>query len=65
MDVVIAPVDASESGSPVLVHGAVTSVVVERVVFDSSLAYAIPVAQIRSELARVSSTAVSTVRCVN
>lgn len=65
MDLVVTPVDTSESGSPVLVHGAVTGVVVERAVFDSSLAYAIPVTQIRSELARVSATAVSTGRCVN
>lgn len=65
MDLVIVPVDASESGSPVLVHGAVASVVVERAVFDSSLAYAIPVTQVRNELARVSRTTVSTGLCVN
>jgi uncharacterized membrane protein required for colicin V production len=65
MDVVLTPFDASESGSPVLMHGAVSSVAVQRVVFDSSLAYAIPVAQIRTELAHVSPSTVSTGRCVN
>jgi hypothetical protein len=65
MDLVMAPVDTSESGSPVIVRGAVTSVVVERAVFDSSLAYAIPVSQVRSALAHVSGAAVSAGRCVN
>lgn len=65
MDLVDTPVNANESGSPVLVHGAVVGVVVQRAVFDSSLAYAIPVSQVRGELAHASASAVSTGRCVN
>jgi uncharacterized membrane protein required for colicin V production len=65
MDMVLTSFDASESGSPVLMHGAVSSVAVQRAVFESSLAYAIPVAQIRTDLAHVSSSTVSTGRCVN
>jgi uncharacterized membrane protein required for colicin V production len=64
-DMVLTPFDANESGSPVLMHGTVSGVAVQRAVVDSSLAYAIPVAQIRTELAHVSSSTVATGRCVN
>jgi len=64
-DVVVAPLDANESGSPVLVHGAVVAVVAQRAVSDTTLSYAIPVAQLRSALGHVSAKRVSTQRCVN
>jgi S1-C subfamily serine protease len=65
MDVIASPITTSESGSPVLVHGAVVGVVIERAVVDTTLAYAIPVAQLRAQLARVTSATVSTQRCVS
>ncbi|MDH2903156.1 MAG: CvpA family protein [Actinomycetota bacterium] len=65
MDLVVVAVNSSESGSPVLVRGAVSAVVVQRAVFASSLAYAIPASQIRSELAHVTTKATSTGPCVN
>ncbi len=65
MDLIDGSLSATESGAPVLVHGAVASVAVQRAVFDSSRAYAIPVSQIRRELSHVHATAVSTGRCVS
>jgi hypothetical protein len=65
MDVIASPITTSESGSPVLVRGTVVGVVIERAIVDSTLAYAVPVAQVRAQLARVTSAAVSTQRCVS
>ena len=65
MDVIASTITTSESGSPVLVHGAVVGVVIERAVVDTTLAYAVPVAQLRAQLARMTSATVSTQRCVS
>ena len=65
MQVVAAPLTASEDGAPVLVNGSVVAVVADRTAVDSSLVYAVPLEQLREALLRVSSTPVSTQRCVN
>ena len=65
MDVVAASITASEYGAPVLVNGDVVGVAAARVVADTSLTYAVTLTQLRQQIAHVSSTAVSTQRCVN
>ena len=65
MDAVISTLNAMELGAPVLVNNAVVGVVAQRASANASLAYAVPVAQVRSELSRVSSQGVSTQRCIN
>jgi uncharacterized membrane protein required for colicin V production len=65
MDLVVASVDALEAGSPVLRHGVVVGVIAQRAAVDGSLAYVVPVAQLRTQLAHVSPAGVSTQHCVN
>jgi hypothetical protein len=65
MDVVVAPLTTDESGAPVMVNGVVRAIVAQRAVSDTSLNYAIPVAQLRAQLSHVSPTRVSTQRCIN
>ena len=65
LDVVVSSVTTSEAGAPVLVHGAVVAVVAQRAPIDSGVVYAIPVSQLRAQLASVTSATVSTQRCVN
>ncbi len=65
MDLLDGSLSASESGAPVLVHGTVASVAVQRAVFGSSRTYAIPVSQIRRELVHAGATPVTTGRCVS
>lgn len=65
MDVVVASLTATQDGSPVLVNGAVVAVVAEPVMAHAMLAYAVPLAQLRAGVARVSTATVSTQRCVN
>ncbi len=62
---VITTMSPSESGAPILVHGAVAAVAVARAVYDTSLVYAVPATQVRQDLALVSPRPVSTGRCVN
>jgi hypothetical protein len=65
MDLVVASVDAAEAGSPVLRHGVVVGVIAQRAAVDNSLAYVVPVTQLRTQLAHVSPAGVSTQHCVN
>jgi hypothetical protein len=65
MDIVVSSVTTSEAGAPVLVHGAVVAVVIQRAPIDSGAVYALPVSQLRAQLASVTSATVSTQRCVN
>lgn len=65
MDVVVASLTATEDGSPVLVNGAVVAVVVEPVMANAMLAYAVPLAQLRARVAQVGATTVATQRCVS
>jgi len=65
LDVVVAPVTMGEAGAPVLMHGAVSSMVIEPSVATPDVAFAVSVAQVRAALAHVSTHSVSTQRCVN
>lgn len=65
MDVVVAPLTASEYGSPVLVNDQVVGVVAQRVVANGALVYAVPLRQLHEVLAQRTAESVSTERCVN
>jgi len=65
MDVVAAPVTTWDYGAPVMVNAQVVGVLAAPVVADTSLNYAVPLAQLRARLAQVPSTPVSTQRCIN
>lgn len=65
MDVVASPITAMQYGAPVLVKGDVVGVVAAPVVANTSLVYAVPLAQLRAQVTNVPSTPVSTQRCVN
>ena len=65
MDVVTSSITTSEAGAPVLVHGVVVGVVAQRAVASPRLLYAVPVNQLRAQLARVTGATVSTQRCVS
>ena len=65
LDVVATPFSTAETGSPVIFHGAVSAMAVQRTNFGSAQVYAIPVAQLRRDFSRVSSHPVAHGRCVN
>lgn len=65
MDVVAAPISASEFGAPVLVRGDVVGVVAAPVLANSALVYAVPLDSLRALIDHAGSTPVSTQRCVN
>ena len=65
MDVVEAALTPSQYGAPVLVNGDVVGVVAAPVVADTSLVYAVPVAQLRALVAHVPVATDATQRCVN
>ena len=65
LDVVATPFSSGETGSPVIFHGGVSAMVVQQTNFGSAQVYAVPVAQLRSDLARVSLHLVGHGRCVS
>ncbi|MBW4030938.1 MAG: MarP family serine protease [Acidobacteria bacterium] len=65
MDVVVASLTPSQYGGPVLVNDQVVGIVAQRVAADRALVYAVPLRSLRVVLAHVSTTPVSTQRCVN